>query len=397
MQFDVAVVGASVAGSAVAALARARGLSVALVEQRRRRELGRAGVRGLVPVRVLEESRLPVGEVASGPGRFHVVAGDSRLTVEVPDCVLVDPDPLAASLLDRAVAEGATLIDGERALGLDRDGIATARGSVPARAVVDASGSRGARLLGELAVPPRDAASVAFERRALGDRALAYSFLEALGVERGDGIAFLAGGGPGAAIIVRIDDAIEVDAIAIGAEEGRPSARAVIRRFVSSVTWVGELLASEAKVLPFGPVRGIVASEQVALVGNAAGGARPTRGGEVANGLLSARLLVDAIARGDGLEAYDARCRARLGKLAAFDATVLESLRTLDEADAERLVRSGALGERLVRAFCEQRVARLSALRLAGFAAARSGRRVIARAFAPREAHPRPAVAGGHG
>lgn len=396
VQFDVAVVGASVAGSAVAALARSRGLSVVLVEQRSREEVASPGVRALVPVWALEASRLPVGEVLSVPGRIHVVAGDAHVRIEVPDCVLVEPGPLAGALLDQASAEGATIRDRVRCEGLDRDGIVTSEGTIPARIVVDASGARGAQLLGELASAPADIASVAFERRALGDRALAYSFLEALGAERGDSIAFLACAGPGTAVVARIDDVLEIDAIAVGPEQGGPTARAVIRRFLSSVAWAGELLASEARQLPIAAVRGVVASEHVALVGSATGGVRPTRGGVLANGLLSARLLVDAIARGDGLDAYDARWHARFGKIAAFDATILRSLRALDEDEAARLLHAGAFGERLVRAACEQKVSHLAALRLVTGAAAQLGRRAVARALAPI-ALPRPAFVGGRG
>lgn len=395
MLFDVAVVGASVAGSAVAALARARGLSVAVIEQRPRADLGRPGIRGLVPVWALEDARLPVGELVALPGRVHVVAGDARASVELPDCVLVDPGPLTASLLDRAVAEGATLVDGARVRGIDHDGVVTTRGPVPARIVVDASGARGARLLGELATSPRDVASIAYERRMLGDRAVAYSFLEALGAERGDTIAFLAPCGPGTAILVRMDEVVEIDALSFGADDGGPTARAVIRRFASSVGWIGDLLASEAEQIALGHVRGVVASDPIALVGSAAGGVRPTRGAELASGLLSARMLVEAIARGDGLAAYDARWHARFRRLAAFDATLARALRSVDEATAARLVRSGAIGERVVRAVCEQRVARLPALRLAGFAALQNGRRALASVLAPLAPQLRPALAGG--
>ena len=150
VQFDVVIVGASVTGSAVATLTRERGLSVALVDRRNRCAIASNGRPTPVPVWALEESRLPVGEVMRVPARIHIVAGAARRTIATPDCVLLEPGALASALVDRAIATGATFVEGRSvtSLAAHEDGVLLDDGStIHAKYVIDASGPNGAVLL----------------------------------------------------------------------------------------------------------------------------------------------------------------------------------------------------------------------------------------------------------
>lgn len=366
-------------------------MSVALVEQRRRIELERTRPAVVVPVAALEESRLPVGEVVSAAPRIHVRAGRAHAVVAAPDCVMLERGAIVSSLLELATRHGARVAEAARVLGADDDGLATTAGRIRARTIVDASGAAGARLLGELAPAPRDVASVAHETRALRDPPAAEAFLASGGVARGEPLARLAPCGPGTMVIVRVDEgSVDLFAVTLGPEDGAPTARAAIRRFVREHTWVGEAMTSSARHVALGPARASVVQGGIALVGGAAGASRPTRGAEVAQGIVAARMLVDALERPGELARYDAAYRRRFARAAATDRVLREALRTLGDRDLERLVARGVLGERLVRALCEARVSRTASVRLAAASA-------LSRALAPVQALPRLALAGARG
>lgn len=403
VQYDVVIVGACVTGSAVATHARDAGLTVALVDARSRVELGRPRRPTPVPVWALEESRLPVGEVMKVPARIHLVAGDARATMATPDCVMLEPGALALSLLDRAVASGAALYESSRVVGLapDGNGVALADGTtIAGRFVVDASGVDGAALLGERAIEPGDIASIAHETRRIGERRLADAYLEATGVERGESVVFLAPCGPGSLVVARVDEdarTLSFDAVTFAvdaADRGNrgdhraPTARAAIRRVARGFSWLGDSLAQaeHARHVSLGGLRARLATGNVALVGGAAGLARPGLGGEVALGIVSAGMLVEAVAKHGDLARYERRVRARWSKLDDLDATVARSLCMLDEDDVAAMIDTGAIGPVLVAAVLEQRTARLAALRFTAAAALRSGRAAIVGALDPRPA-----------
>ena len=92
-----------------------------------------------------------------------------------------------------------------RVEGLDAGGLVTTRGFIGARFVVDASGERGARLLGERAVAAREVVSVGHAVHAIGDPAGAAAFLEGIGASPRESVLFPAVYGPGTVVIVTID------------------------------------------------------------------------------------------------------------------------------------------------------------------------------------------------
>lgn len=394
VQLDVVIVGASVTGSAIATLARERGLSVALVDARDRKSIVAARRPTPVPVWALEESRLPVGEVIRVSPRIHLVAGEVKTTVPTPDCVMVEPGALVDALLDRALASGATFIEGRRVTGLAprADGVVLDDGTtIDARYVIDASGVDGAALLGEPVVEPSEIASVAHETRRIADRRLADAYLEAVAADRGESVAFLAPCGPGSLVIARVDaDArtLAFDAVAFsdGGDRARPTARAAIRRVARSFSWLGDAITEEARHLPVGGMRETLSAGNVAVAGAAAGITRPGLGGACAFGIVSARLLVDSLAEHGDFSRYERRVRARFDDTARFDTMLTRWFRSLDERDLAAMLMSGAVGEGLVSGILEQRPARMAALRFAGAAAVRAGRASVVRAFDPAPA-----------
>lgn len=391
VQLDAVIVGASVTGSAVATLARGRGLSVALVEARDRASVGSPRRRTPVPLWALEESHLPVGEVIRVPARLHLIAGDARVTVPTPDCVMLDTGALASALLDRAEATGATLVFGGRVVGRAArgDGVVLDDGStIDARFVVDASGADGAALLGQRVVGPSEVASVAHETRRIADRRLADAYLEAAAVDRGESLAFLAPRGPGSLVVARVDDdarTLAFDAVTFTecGEHRAPTARAAIRRIARGLAWIGDAVVEEARHVPLAGLRGTLSAGNVALAGGAAGLTRPGLGGECTFGIVSARLLVDCLGDDGDLSRYERCVRARFDDIARADASLARWFRALDEEDLSALLRRGAIGDALVAAVLEQRPARLPALRFAGAAAVRAGRRALVRALEP--------------
>lgn len=393
VQLDVVIVGASVTGSAVATLAREHGLSVALVDARNRCAIGTARRATIVPVWALEESRLPVGEVIRVPSRIHLVAGAARRTIATHDCVLLEPGALVDALLERAIATGATFIEGHRVTGLAPSGgvLLDDGRTIDARFVIDASGPNGIALLGERVVDPCDIASIAHETRRIVDRRLADAYLEAASVDRGEGVAFLAPCGPGSLVVARVDEdarTVSFDAVTFtdGVDGVRPTARSAIRRLAADFSWASDAIAEDARHVALGGMRGTLCTGNVALVGGAAGMTRPGFGADHAFGLVSARVLVDCLANDGDLSRYERGVRARFEDAARVDAMIARWFRALDENDVAAMLESGAIGEGLVSGVLEQRASRLSALRFAGAAALRTGRAAMTRAFDPAPA-----------
>jgi flavin-dependent dehydrogenase len=391
VQHDVVIVGASVTGSAVALLAREEGLTVALVDVRSRERLGDARGPTPVPSWALESSRLPIDETIRVPAFLHLVAGSARATLAAPDCVLLEPGAFVASLVDRAASGGASLYERARVVGLAArgDGVELEGGTtLRARFVIDASGSEGAALLGHRAVEPADVASIAQETRAIDDRRLADAYLDTAAVARGESVAFLAPAGPGSLVVVRVsDDArtafFEAVTFSDDRERHRPTARAAIRRIARGFPWLGETIAEEARHVALGGLRDTLAAGNVALAGAAAGLTRPGLGGEFTFGIVTARLLVDALASSGDLSRYERRVRARFEKVAELDAALGRWFRSLDEEDLAFMLKNGAIGEPLIASMLEQRVARIPAMRFAAAAVRRKGRAAIARALEP--------------
>src|SRR5213080_2147320 len=148
---DVAIVGAGTAGAAAAALCAKRGLSVVCVE---RKPLDEAGARWVndVPWWTFDEAGIarPRGdEVIAQGGDFHLVAGwgPHRVVVRGCDAVVADMRLLVARLQRMATDAGAELAGDVRVDRVESGLLMTSAGAIEARAIVDASGLSGARLL----------------------------------------------------------------------------------------------------------------------------------------------------------------------------------------------------------------------------------------------------------
>jgi flavin-dependent dehydrogenase len=140
---EVAVIGGGPAGLAAAIAARARGLTVAVVEPRRG-PIDKACGEGLMPEALAALATL--GVELAGAGRAFAgvrwISDGTLADAEFPDGARgrgVARTELHAALLARAEAVGVERIEA-RAVALAADGIVTTRGEVAARFVVGADG-----------------------------------------------------------------------------------------------------------------------------------------------------------------------------------------------------------------------------------------------------------------
>jgi len=318
-RYDVAVIGAGPAGSMAAKKAAESGADVVIFE-----EHPRAGwpvqCAGLLGVRAMEESELPLAKFAErsvrgatvvSPGRFQVAFKSSEVKAWVVDRRLFD-----RALLAEAARSGAEVRVAAPVTGIVREGgrsvLKVGRGSyqekIGAKVVVSADGVGGriARMAG--IGPPREILSsaqveISFE---VEDPEMVDVFL-------GEKVA------PG------------FFAWAIPASEGtarvglccRENACEQLKRLLKSSSIQGRVRGGPLHIvvggLPFGPPASTVAGGIIA-VGDAAGQVKPTSGGGIYPGLVSAKIAgtVAAAAAHEGdtsaarLSEYDRRWRAAL-------------------------------------------------------------------------------------
>jgi flavin-dependent dehydrogenase len=371
---DVLVVGAGTAGAAVAALAAREGLFAVCVD---RGPLAGAGARWVngVPRALFEAAGLapPRGEELRGDELpFHLIAGYGPERVEMRGHGLLEVDMrhLVARLQGLARERGAVLAGEVELLGLDGGRARTSRGTVRADVVVDASGLAGARLLDQPPTGRRDLCAAAQAVHAVSDRAGARAFLERHRAAEGQTLCFTGVAGGYSILNVGVHgDEVSILTGSIPAD-GHPSGREVLRRFVRAQDWIGAERFGGHRAIPLGRPHDTLASDRVALVGDAARQVFAAHGSGIGAGLVAARMLVDAVARGGGPRDYAVRWQRRFGGLFAGYDLFRRFSQTLSLFELRRLMRAGVLDADTTAAGLAQRLPRPSPARLASLAPA---------------------------
>ena len=360
-RYDVAVVGAGPAGSMAAKKAAEAGAKVVIFE-----EHPRAGwpvqCAGLLGVRAMEESELAVGRHAIRPVRGATVVspGGVRLTFRAPETKawVVDRRIFDRALLAEAARAGAEVMMASPVTDLARSGgrsvLTVGRGpdrrKVEAGVVISAEGV-GARIARGAGIgPPREILSsaqveVPFE---VEDPEMVEVFL-------GERVA------PG------------FFAWAIPAQEGvarvglscRENACLHLKRLLRSPPIKGRVRGGTLHLafggLPLGPPPSTVADGFIA-VGDAAGQVKPTSGGGIYPGLVSAKIAGEvaaaAAAEGDSsaarLSEYERRWRAALGRELRLGMIVHRMRAGTADPEMDDLVRHLAGREDLIRIIEEE-------------------------------------------
>jgi flavin-dependent dehydrogenase len=325
---DVAIVGAGTSGAAAARYFAEQGASVLCLERRALDEAGARWVNG-VTRGALAEARivLPRSAYYGEPHPFHLVTATGRVTIADHDVIDVDMRALVALLQAQAQAAGAVMVGGVGVLGRDGDNLVTDGGRVRARWIVDASGLTGARLLDQPRVGTAHlcaAAQAVFEVR---DRAAAEDWFRGNGIAPGDVYARLGVAGGYSVLNVRLHDGGDTVGILTGSipSLGFPSGKAVLDELVRSQPWIGRRIFGGSGAIPLRRPYDRLATDHVALLGDAACQVFPAHGSGIGAGILAAKLLADTLAGGKpgrgSMRDYEVAWHRRWGGLfAAYDA-----------------------------------------------------------------------------
>jgi flavin-dependent dehydrogenase len=383
--FDVIVVGAGSSGAAAAALLAERGLRVGCVERRPLAEAGARWVNG-VPRMAFSEAgiALPGPDESDGrPAPFHLVAAGGRALLPEHDVIDVDMRKLVARLQVRAHAAGVTFHDETTVLGRDGDTVATTAGPLTAHWFVDASGLAGARLLDQPRVARHDLCAAAQEVRGLTDVRAAEAFFEAHGVARGEvlGMVGVAGGYSVLNVRLRHDGLLGILTGSIPSL-GFPSGKTMIDAFVAQHAWVGERVFGGSGAISLRRPHDRLASDRVALLGDAGCQVFPAHGSGVAAGLVAARLLADTLARGGTLRDYEIAWQRRHGGVFAFFDVFRRWNQQVDGATLGRVMRLGLIDADALRAGINQTLPRPTLRSVAAKARALAGDPALAKSIA---------------
>ena len=359
MTFDLAIAGAGTAGAALAGHAARAGMRVVCVE---RRPLGEAGARWVngVPRWMFEEAGIdePRGDERLGYGHpFHLVAGrgPERVVVREHDVLDVDMRLLVARLQRDAIDAGADLRGGVTVHGLESGVLATSAGPLRARWFVDASGLAGARLLDQPRMHPADVCTAAQQVRVVRDPAGAREFLARHGVEPRATLCFTSIAGGYSIVNVRVDgDHVSMLTGSIPAL-GNPSGARLLASFVEDNAWIGDVVFGGARAIPLRRPH-VLARGDVALLGDAGSQVFSAHGSGIGVGLVAARQLADALARGAGPQGYARAFRRRWGLLLASYDLLRRLSQRLDARHVGWMMRAGLLNETSVRTALEQRL-----------------------------------------
>ena len=359
MILDLAIVGAGTAGAALAGHAARAGMRVICVDRKPLAEAGARWANG-VPRWMFEEAGIdePRGDERLGYGHpFHLVAGrgPTRVVVREHDVLDVDMRLLVARLQRDALEAGADLRGEVTVHGLDSGVLSTSTGELRARCFVDASGLAGARLVEQPRLPPTDVCTAAQQVRAICDPAAARAFLERHEVEPRATLCFTAVAGGYSIVSVRVDgDRVSLLTGSIPAL-GHPSGARLLASFVGDNPWIGEVLFGGARAIPLRRPR-VLARGPVALLGDAASQVFSAHGSGIGIGLVAARQLADALARGAGPEGYARAFRRRWGMLLRSYDLFRRLSQRLGARQVGWMMRAGVLSEASVRTALEQRL-----------------------------------------
>ena len=368
--YDVVVVGAGTAGAATALLCAERGLRVLCIDRRPLELAGARWVNG-VPERAFIEAGLAVPvppELRARNVPFHLIAGHGpeRVTITEHGALEVDMRLLVARLQADARSAGARLVGEVSVSGMDEQGVHTSRGRVRTRVAVDASGLSGARLLDQPRVAPAHICTAAQQVFEVRDRRAALDFCERHAARPGEIVCFTGIAGGFSIINVRTDgDEASILTGSIPAV-GHPGGKAILNGFRADNPWLGKPVFGGARAVPLRRPYDRLASDRIALIGDAGCQIFPAHGSGIAIGLLAARVLADALASGAGLRGYEQTFqRQHGGVLAAFDLFRRFS-QTLCVADLKRMMQSGLMEPAMARAAIVQRLPEVTLSGLAG-------------------------------
>ena len=357
--FDLAIVGAGTAGAALALHAVRAGLRVVCVDRRRLEGAGARWING-VPRWMFAEAGLaePQGDERVGYGHpFHLVAGYglARVVVRSHDVLDVDMRRLVERLQQGAREAGADLRGEVTVHGLAEGVLATSAGPLRARWFVDASGLAGARLLQQVRPAPSDVCTAAQEVRVVRDPVAARGFFDAQGVTPGSTLCFTAVARGYSIVNVRLDgDRVSLLTGSI-AGSGHPGGAKLLSSFVARHPWIGQTLFGGARAIPLAMPREL-ARGHVALLGDAGSQVFSAHGSGIGVGLVAAKQLADALARGEGPAGYAGAFRRRWGLLMRTYDVFRRFSQRLGPRQVALLMRAGIINEKSARTALEQRL-----------------------------------------
>ena len=384
---DVVIVGAGSAGAAAAVFLAEHGVSVVMIERRALDEAGARWVNG-VPLSAYREAGLAppeAPELRGGPSPFHLTSpSGARVVIDGHEVVEIDMRHLIARLHARALSLGVRMLGDTRFHSLTADGIETSAGTIRARIVIDASGLAGARLLDQPAPDRIDLCAAAQEVREVRDPHAARAFFATHDVAPGGVLGMVGAAGGYSVVDVHLaHDAREISILTGSIPAlGHPSGKALLDRFCDEHAWVGPRIFGGSGAIPLRRAYDRIASEHVALVGDAACQVFPAHGSGVGAGLIAARLLADTIARGAPLRDYERAWHRRRGALHATYDVLRRWNQTLAPAQIDRLIASGVLDPITARAGLDQRLPAIAPRALARQARALLGEPLLRQGFA---------------
>ena len=382
---DVVVVGAGASGAAAAAFLAEAGLRVICLERRKLVEAGARWVNG-VPRASFARAGIAISEGAEhqgGADPFHVVVAQSArgeesagrptsLTIVDHDVIDVDMRLLVERLQERARRAGVRFHEGITAQGW-RGGVSkahhaddlvleTSGGPFAARWFIDASGLPGARLLGQPAVSRVDLCAAAQEVHEVVDAAAAQRFLDEVGAKPGEAIGFIGVAGGYSVLNVHVARDLRTVGVLTGSLPalGYPSGKNILDRFVAEHAWVGAYRFGGSAAIPLRRPYDRLASERVALLGDAGCQVFPAHGSGVGSGLVAARLLADTIIAGRPLRDYEVSWQREHGALMASFDVMRRWSQSLDGAGVGRMVAFGLAEPAMMKAALNQQMPRVS-------------------------------------
>ncbi|MGB3039825.1 MAG: FAD-dependent oxidoreductase [Candidatus Nanopelagicales bacterium] len=347
-RYDVAIVGAGTAGSAAALHCARLGLSTVCLD---RQPHGQAGAHWLngVPGWMFSAAGLvqPVGdELVGNREPFHMLAGHGPARIIITDHDLLDVDMglLVKRLQSLAEDAGAELRGGVTVGALTEDGLETSAGVVRARWFVDGSGMSGARLLNQPRVTADDICSAAQEVRMVTNRRAALRYFRGYGVPEGQTLAFTgtAGGFSTVNLTLR-GDRVALLTGSIPAH-GYPSGRRLISELVDANPWIGERVSGGHRSIPLRRPFDRLASDRVALIGDAACQVFPAHGSGIGPGLIAAKVLAEELADDGSPHTYAQHWMRQWGAILAVAEQFRRFSEKLDVADLAKLMGSGLIG-----------------------------------------------------
>ena len=322
---------------------------------------------------------MPASATYGEPHTFHLVTASGRVTIKDHDVIDVDMRALVALLQQQAAAAGATLVGDTTVRGRDGDTLVTDRGRVRARWLVDASGLTGARLLDQPTVGVRHLCAAAQAVHEVTDRAAAQAWFADQGIAPGEVCARLGVAGGFSVLNVRLHHGGDTVGILTGSipSLGFPSGKAILDDLVRGQPWIGARVFGGSGAIPLRRPYDRLATDHVALLGDAACQVFPAHGSGIGAGILAAKLLSDTLARGGTMRDYEVAWHRRWGGLfAAYDAFRRWN-QELDPALLDVLMEVGVIDATFARAGLDQTMPKLSLGALAPKARALGRRRAL--------------------